>query len=59
MRGQPVTKMISKFIPESGIVRAIEFGLMAALIAVVSMSAVTVLGIKLSDTTANVDASAE
>ena len=51
--------MISKFIQDSGIARAIEFGLMAALIAVVSMSAVTVLDIKLSDTTANVAASAE
>lgn len=44
-----MTKFISKFIPENTVATAIEFGLLAALIAVVSISAVTTLGVKLSN----------
>jgi pilus assembly protein Flp/PilA len=44
-----MTKFISKFIPENTVAAAIEFGLLAALITVVSISAVTALGVKLSN----------
>lgn len=44
-----MTKLFSRFIQEDSIARAIEFGLITALIAVVSISAVTTLGIKFSE----------
>ena len=54
-----MTKLFSRFIQADSIARAIEFGLLTALITVVSISAVTALGIKLSDTTTIVATSAK
>ena len=47
-QGSNMTRFISKFVHEETISAAIELGLLTALIAVVSLSAITVLGIKLS-----------
>ncbi len=45
-----MTKFVSRFIKDESGATAIEYGLIAALIAVVIIGAVSVLGTKLSDT---------
>lgn len=45
-----MTKFISKFVKDESGATAIEYGLIAALIAVVIIAAVTTLGTKLSGT---------
>ncbi|QYC10122.1 Flp family type IVb pilin [Brevundimonas nasdae] len=45
-----MTKFVSHFIKDESGATAIEYGLIAALIAVVIIGAVSVLGTKLSDT---------
>lgn len=44
-----MTKFLSRFIQDDSIAKAIEFGLITALIAIVSISAITTLGLKFSE----------
>lgn len=43
-----MSKFFSRFVRQETISTAIEFGLLTALVAIVSLSAVTALGIKMS-----------
>ena len=52
-----MTKFISKFVRDESGATAIEYGLIAALIAVVIISAVTALGTKLKGVFGGIDSS--